>query len=322
MDTLITCDYCKKKFSSKSNLNNHIKTAKYCINIRNSAIIQCPEIDDSKCNFCSKKFSTKYLLNSHLLKCQEKLKQDEKNLISEIDFLRENNILYKSKIEEKDKLITLKDQEIAFLKQQVERQTVEIENFKQQVATIALEGVKKHSVSNTSNHIMNILSPLDFNDEKINSIVEDTLDETYFLDSQKGIAKFCYDNLIQTPDGKRRLVCSDPVRERYKYIDGKGNLLEDIQARKFIEKVAKPIIDVSKKVHRDLKNKYNRIKEDIKRGFEKEMSDYLVEIKEKYAEQCLTDIKDIPYETRNKKFRKELAIRSRPQKTEDSDEKM
>ena len=143
MDTLITCDYCKKKFSSKSNLNNHIKTAKYCINIRNSAIIQCPEIDDSKCNFCSKKFSTKYLLNSHLLKCQEKLKQDEKNLISEIDFLRENNILYKSKIEEKDKLITLKDQEIAFLKQQVERQTKERKMKKKKKKNQKKENQKK-----------------------------------------------------------------------------------------------------------------------------------------------------------------------------------
>ena len=301
-----TCEFCGKNFSNKGSLSTHRKSAKYCLKKREK--IEPTEIRID-CKYCLKNFTSLQTKKSHEEKCVSRS-------VSDIESL------YKSKIEEKDKLITLKDQEIAFLKQQVERQTVEIENFKQQVATIALEGVKKHSVSNTSNHIMNILSPLDFNDEKINSIVEDTLDETYFLDSQKGIAKFCYDNLIQTPDGKRRLVCSDPVRERYKYIDGKGNLLEDIQARKFIEKVAKPIIDVSKKVHRDLKNKYNRIKEDIKRGFEKEMSDYLVEIKEKYAEQCLTDIKDIPYETRNKKFRKELAIRSRPQKTEDSDEKM
>ena len=103
---------------------------------------------------------------------------------------------------------------------------------------------------------------------------------------------------------------SDPVRERYRYLDEDGNIQEDILARQFIEKVSKPLIEVSKKVHEDIRDKYHQIKEDIKRGIEKEISDYLIDIKEKYAEKCLIDIHDIPFESLNRKFRKELAYKS------------
>ena len=83
-----------------------------------------------------------------------------------------------------------------------------------------------------------------------------------------------------------------------------------MRARNFIDRISKPIIETSKKVHDNLKDKYIQIKEDIKRGFENDLSDFMVEMKQKYAEKCLDDICDIPYESTNKKFRKELAIKS------------
>lgn len=284
----IRCEFCNKDFSSNGNLTTHKKTAKYCLKKR--GVFSNSETN-VECKYCLKPFTSTQSSKSHEEKCSYKSIANIENL-------------YKLKLQEKD-------QEIKFLKQQVERQHTEIEAFKQQVASIALEGVRKHTTT-TTNNIMSILTPLDLSEEKINSIVENSLDSTYFLDAQKGVAKFCTDNLIKTEEGKQRLVCSDPVRERYKYIDEKGNLIEDIQARQFLQKVLNPIIENSKKVHKDLKDKYNQMKEEIKTGLKQELSDYMIELKEKYAEQCMSDIKDIPYETRNKKFRKELAIRTRP----------
>ena len=73
MDPL-SCNFCQKKFSSKSNLFTHLKTAKYCLDNRNSDQNQHIE---TKCDFCFKKFTTKYVVKSHMTKCKEKLKQFE-----------------------------------------------------------------------------------------------------------------------------------------------------------------------------------------------------------------------------------------------------
>lgn len=301
----VLCEYCNKKFSNRSNLTNHLKRAKYCI--KNRPEFKQVDTDiNHKCHSCVKTFTTKYMLQSHQLKCQTK--KNEEFILLEKKYVNCN-----IELEQKNKIITLKDQEIMFLKQQLIEKNQEIESFKQQIGSIALEGVKKSTTTNTittSNTITNILSPLDLNDQKIQDIIENCLNESHFLEAQKGVAKFCFENLIKTEDGKRRMVCSDPVRERYRYIDEKGNIREDIQARQFIEKISKPVIETCKKLHEDLKDKYSQIKKDIKRGIEKGISDYIVDIKEKHAEQCLIDIHDIPFETRNKKFRKELAIRS------------
>jgi hypothetical protein len=289
----IICEFCNKEFTNIGNLNVHLKKAKYCLIKRGIEIPK--QTNESNCQYCCKLFASRQMCKIHERKCQ--------------------NREWKSDLEEKDRLLNLKDQEILFLKQKLEEKTKEIDYFKEQIRSIALEGVRKPT--NTATNITNILTPLNLNDEKIHTIIENHLDESYFLDAQKGVAKFCFDNLIKAENGKRRLICSDPVRERYRYIDDDGNVYEDIQARQFIEKVSKPIIEASKRVHDDLKDRYSQLKEDIKKGIEKGISDYLVDIKEKHAEQCLIDIHDIPFESRNKKFRKELAIRTRPPKTKD-----
>ena len=53
------CKYCKKKFKNKSSLNNHIKYAKYCLNMRNE---KCK----FQCEYCDKIFSSNYGLSKHL----------------------------------------------------------------------------------------------------------------------------------------------------------------------------------------------------------------------------------------------------------------
>lgn len=287
-----SCQFCEKKFSTKGNLNNHVKKAKYCIEKRcDKEKIGGSEIKNI-CEFCGKYLATRYSVLRHLLKCKQKVQLEKNNK-------RENDSI-------------LKDQEIEFLKKQLLEKNKEIEYLTHQLSNLALEGIRKPTVinSNTSNRITNILTPLDLNEEKIKSIVENNLDETYFLDSQDGIARFCFDNFIKAEDGKRKLICSDPVRERYRYMDNEGVIREDIKARNFIKKISKPIIESSKKVHGNLKDKYEQIKEDIKRGVEIDLSDFMVEMKEKYAEKCMNDIRDIPYDSTNKKFRKELAIKS------------
>lgn len=307
MENKFNCNFCNKNFSTKSNLNNHLKKARYCIKDREnstSSEVSNEEVKGFVCQ-CKKTFTTKYRFEEHISKCKLLLIQKIDAKTKENESLKKNNVSLRENI-------IKKDTEIQNLQDNIKDLQNIISDLQKNITSIALEGVRKPTTNttNTSTKITNILAPLDLTEAKIQDIVENHLDESYFLDAQKGMAKFCFDKLIKTEDGKRRLVCSDPVRERYRYLDEDGNIQEDILARQFIEKVSKPLIEVSKKVHEDIRDKYHQIKEDIKRGIEKEISDYLIDIKEKYAEKCLIDIHDIPFESLNRKFRKELAYKS------------
>ena len=55
----MNCEFCKKIFSTKSSLNNHKKTAKYCLQIQNK------EINIFSCKYCSKNFTTKHIFSKH-----------------------------------------------------------------------------------------------------------------------------------------------------------------------------------------------------------------------------------------------------------------
>ena len=56
------CEFCEKSFSSKSNLYNHQKTAKYCLDKQKNSIIK-----EYKC-CCEKIFTTKRLIVKKLYK--------------------------------------------------------------------------------------------------------------------------------------------------------------------------------------------------------------------------------------------------------------
>ena len=67
----ITCEYCKKDFSSSGNLAKHQKTAKYCIKIQKE---QCENIVTTQytCDLCNKDFSSKHRLECHKISCSSR----------------------------------------------------------------------------------------------------------------------------------------------------------------------------------------------------------------------------------------------------------
>ena len=68
----ILCNFCSKTFITVSNLNNHKRTAKYCLDIQKSRIETAKKDVEYKCECCDKVFSTKYNLATHLLSCNKK----------------------------------------------------------------------------------------------------------------------------------------------------------------------------------------------------------------------------------------------------------
>ena len=64
---MIECQHCGNTFSSKYGLENHMKTARYCLQKRGKKIT----VEEYVCSKCPKTFTSKRWLLSHQDKCGE-----------------------------------------------------------------------------------------------------------------------------------------------------------------------------------------------------------------------------------------------------------
>nr|QBK85770.1 MAG: hypothetical protein LCMAC101_03650 [Marseillevirus LCMAC101] len=82
-----TCEFCKKDFSSKSNLLFHKKNARYCVESRGK-----DPAPNYTCEFCDSSLANKYSLRKHYLKCSARHIKEIKDEYSEkLTFLKKEN---------------------------------------------------------------------------------------------------------------------------------------------------------------------------------------------------------------------------------------
>jgi len=235
------CQHCQKLFSTKSNLYNHQKTAKYCIEKRKNTIVVNEE---HKC-YCEKIFNCQRTFNRHKKTCNfydliipyiEKLKNKDEQIETQ-------NKIYLEQIETQNKIYL----------EQLDNKDKQIKELQDKLTSIALAGVSKSTtINNINNKILNI-SPLDLNDsEKLKNILESKFDTNYILDGQKGLAHFAKDHFLKDDDGNLNYVCTDPSRQTFKYKDELGDIQKDVKAKK----LTKILIDAG------LKEKNNTISND------------------------------------------------------------
>lgn len=65
---MLTCNYCKTELSTKSALTKHIKTSRYCIEMRES-VVESKLFD---CEYCKGDFTSKHRLTLHRNICRAK----------------------------------------------------------------------------------------------------------------------------------------------------------------------------------------------------------------------------------------------------------
>jgi len=114
------CEFCNKSYKTLSNLNNHKKTAKFCLILqKESKPDEEVVVKVLKCEYCDKEFTTKFIFNNHMSVCTSKILYDklekqkeelEHNFNEQLkekdeQILRQNQLL-----NIKDKLITEKDE--------------------------------------------------------------------------------------------------------------------------------------------------------------------------------------------------------------------
>lgn len=243
------CEYCKKQFSTKSNLKLHIKTAKYCLQLRQNA----EEINNFQCEFCKTTFNRKSHLNTHIEKCKEKETFNYNQKIVEL------NTQFETKINEMKKQYDLQITKLENNNKDLQKQLKDLTEKAIEKAinkpTYDQRTTTNSSIKNIDNRTLNMV-PMNLTQESILKALEEKFTENHLMQGQKGLADFFIENVLISSDGKYLMKCTDPSRRNFIYIDETGSIQKDINADKFTKMINGPVKKVSKKIYDDLYDRY------------------------------------------------------------------
>lgn len=207
------CEFCKNKFSSNTNLNHHQKNAKYCLTRRGVDTSRA----EHKCEGCNKTFQRKYELSRHYKSCKkndtlEKANEKIRDLQTELAQLRAENDLLKSELEKvQDRYDKLS---ITVVKRPVNNtKNIQINNFIQNMEPLRIEDIQE-------------------------SVPLLTLD--HHVKGAEGYAEFA----LEFPF-KNKIVCLDVNRNKIKYKNDEGDVIEDVGFRKMMTKLCEALKDRS-----------------------------------------------------------------------------
>ena len=228
----LECNFCKKVFSTKSNLLNHQKKAKYCLKIQKQKEIPNSESEDInfKCEYCQRNFSTKRVLSNHKTVCLEYYKY----------LFQSNNNNYESKLLEKDELISKQKEDIGNLEKKIIEVEAKLEIYKEQgeksfgvVEQIAKQ--PKQQVNNNQKILIN--TPLDLSSGAVVQAIQEKFSHDYLTQGQKGVAKFAYDNMLKDENGKLKYICTDPSRQIFQSKHDQGVMEKDVRATRLTKAI-------------------------------------------------------------------------------------
>jgi hypothetical protein len=124
MSNNFICNFCKKSYGALSTLNNHQKTAKFCLDLQNklnSGVL-------IRCEHCLKEFSTQKYLKQHIEHCKNKKLNEQIDLKKELEELKKEIHELKLKLEFKDEINKKLEKEIDDYKKLASRPTTTINN--------------------------------------------------------------------------------------------------------------------------------------------------------------------------------------------------
>ena len=204
------CQFCKKILSSISALNYHQKNTKYCLQI------QGKNYDKKiKCEYCNKLLSSKSSQKRHMVVCAHKYKYIEDQLYDakkEIEMLK--NTIYELRSDKKDLQERYDNLSLTAVKRPVNNtKNIQINNFIQKMEPLRLEDIEE-------------------------SVPMLTLD--HHVKGPEGYAEYA----LEFPF-KDKIVCVDVNRNKIKYKDGEGNVIEDVGFQKMMTKLCESLKDRS-----------------------------------------------------------------------------
>ena len=210
------CKFCHNEFSNKQNLNAHQKKAKYCLKIQGKNMA-----NKYRCGICEKTFTSNYNLNRHKKICENdsiiKKYQDEVKTLKNINIESKKELeMFKNIVKElrADKKERYDKLSLTAVKRPVNStKNIQINNFIQNMKPLRVEDIKE-------------------------SVPMLTLD--HHVKGPEGYAEYA----LEFPF-KEKIVCVDINRNKIKYKDGEGNVIEDIGFRKMMTKLCESLKDRS-----------------------------------------------------------------------------
>ena len=336
----ITCDSCYSILANKYSYKIHRETNKACLALRNKELKT-----EFKCIGCDHYLVDNIRLKNHHESCKsyqiymisEKIinefnikictiHMDYKQQIDSIhiDYKKQIDSIhidYKQQLKDKEHQTQLREKEndLRNTKEMYEKMIEKIastnELHNEQLKDIASEAINKPTT--TTNHvhgnIRNIFSSEytvdNINQNEVKTKCQAYLTEEVFFQGQKGIAHLCNEHIVKTKDKKQLLTCTDTSRKKFKHMDENGNIKEDAEARTFLQKVAKPIKEVSRVVYDSIISDVEHEQEQLKQEEEMDYSRKSI-LSEKFirAGSCLMEISNMDDVNLNKEFTSELAI--------------
>jgi hypothetical protein len=287
------CEFCKNSYSTKSTLKTHQKTTIKCLDIQKNLGLEL-EIKYFICEFCDKNLTSKKNLENHLSTCFKKIEhKDIRNKLYYENKIKELENMYENKIKQLENTSENKIKEIKELENKYEskiKEIKELENkYENKIKEILVLETKleiyssdhdtiteiaklprniiENSNNNNNNHnkVLNIKTSIDFDDK---TQIENALSNynlEYFLDGQKGVARFVFDNILKDEDNNLKYLCTDTSRSIFKYKDKLGNIQKDHEAKKLTSYLVEggikdKVIDISEKwINTDTKVDKNKL---------------------------------------------------------------
>ena len=265
---MVQCSYCSHDFSTKTNLNSHQKTAKYCLKIQETEGVEIKFL--FKCKFCCKILSQQIDLDRHQLKCSTKKETDNNNkyelIINELQKtisshkkeIEQNNLESQKKLSIKDRVIKktrleyekkLSDQKLiieeqkTIIKEFQDDQRKQNKDLTDRIQSMAEKAIAKPSTLNQN--IINNMMPI--TDAHLQEHVQN-LNPLHVQNGASGYAKYALEYPL-----KDMIVCTDFQRRNCKYKDENGNVVTDPE----MTKITKRLFSAIKERNEELINEYS-----------------------------------------------------------------
>ena len=204
------CQYCEKILSSTSALNYHQKNTNSCLALQGKILDK-----KIKCEYCDKILSSKSSQKRHMLICTGKYKHIEDELYlskKEVEMLK--NTILELRKDKKDLQESYKELSLTAVKRPVNStKNIQINNFIQNMKPLKIEDIEE-------------------------SVPMLTLD--HHVKGAEGYAEYA----LEFPF-KDKIVCVDVNRNKIKYKDGDGNVIEDVGFQKMMTKMCESLKDRS-----------------------------------------------------------------------------
>lgn len=239
----LKCNYCSKSFVSKSNLNTHKRKAKYCLEIQRKLNVDIV-VELESCEYCGLDCDPKNM-KRHLLSCRTRNLQVSNNYEEQIRSLKAKTKKYKEQIHS---LSLMYEEKLKKMEIDLNIANAKLEILKDDHASLVGLAKQPKTTNNTVNKVMN-MSVLNLEHDRLQNIIQTDLTYNHGAGGQKGIAEFVDEKVLIDDEGKGTLLCTDPARRVFKYLDSEGKVCKDIEARSLTDSLVKAsLVDQAVKV--------------------------------------------------------------------------